>query len=67
MEIIAENLHIMNREFIRAIEDLDKESLIQLAKNHVNAGATALDINLGQNRNLGRLTPWIVETIQQAV
>ncbi len=67
MEIIAENLHLMNLKFLQAIENRDKNSLIQLAKSEVDAGATALDVNMGQNRNLGRLTPWVVETIQQAV
>jgi len=61
MEIIAENLHLMNLKFLQAIENRDKNSLIQLAKSEVDAGATALDVNMGQNRNLGRLTPWVVE------
>ncbi len=67
MEIIGENMHIMNKRFLQALKDLDEEGLVHLARRQVDAGATALDINLGQNRKLGRLTPWLVETIQQAV
>ncbi|BCO10367.1 hypothetical protein GF1_27430 [Desulfolithobacter dissulfuricans] len=64
MEIIGESMHIMNPQFLKALEELDDESLVQLARSQVEAGATALDINLGQSRKLGRLTPWLVETIQ---
>ncbi|WP_457574829.1 dihydropteroate synthase [Desulfolithobacter sp.] len=67
MEIIGESMHVMNPRFLKALEDLDEESLIQLARCQVEAGATALDINLGQNRKLGRRTPWLVETIQREV
>ncbi len=67
MEIIGEDLHIMNKTFLQAMERLDEEALVQLARRQVDAGATALDVNLGQNRELGRLTPWLVETIQQVM
>ncbi|MCF6291475.1 MAG: dihydropteroate synthase [Desulfobacterales bacterium] len=67
MEIIGENMHIMNQAFLRAVESRDEEALVRLAGRQVDAGATALDINLGRNRNLGRLTPWLVETIQQGM
>ncbi|WP_456386961.1 dihydropteroate synthase [Desulfolithobacter sp.] len=65
MQIIGESMHIMNHRFLKALEDLDEEILVHLARSQVDAGATALDINLGQNRTLGRLTLWLVETIQQ--
>lgn len=65
MEIIGENMHIMNQAFLRAVESRDEEALVHLAGRQVDAGAGALDINLGRNRKLGRLTPWLVETIQQ--
>jgi len=67
MEIIGEDLHIMNQPFLEAMEKRDKQALIHLARRQVDAGATAIDINLGRNRRLGQLTPWLVETIQQAV
>ncbi len=65
MEIIGENMHIMNQAFLRAVESRDEEALVRLAERQVAGGADALDINLGRNRKLGRLTPWLVETIQQ--
>lgn len=64
MEIIGENMHIMNPQFLKALEEVDEDLLVHLARRQVEAGATALDINLGQNRKFGRLTPWLVETIQ---
>ena len=67
MKIIGEEMHAMNRSFVQAMEARDEEALAAMAHRQVKAGATALDVNLGQNRQLGRLTPWLVETIQQAV
>jgi 5-methyltetrahydrofolate corrinoid/iron sulfur protein methyltransferase len=67
MEIIGEDMHGMNETFIRAMEDRDEELLISMARQQVEAGASALDVNLGQNRKLGRLTPWLVETLQKAM
>ncbi len=67
MRIIGEDLHIMNHEFLRVMETQDAEGLVRLARRQVEAGAAALDINLGQNKKFGRRTPWLVETIQQAM
>ncbi|MBL4903185.1 dihydropteroate synthase [Desulfocapsa sp. AH-315-G09] len=67
MEIIGEDLHPMNQSFIQAIETLDQASLTKIAVAQVDAGATALVVNLGSSKKLGRLTPWLVETIQGAI
>ena len=67
MEIIGEDLHPMNQAFIKTIEDLDETRLIKMATSQVEEGATALDINLGGSEKSGRLTPWLVETIQDEV
>ncbi|MBA3006985.1 MAG: dihydropteroate synthase [Proteobacteria bacterium] len=67
MEIIGQEMHLMNQTFLQALEKKDKQAVILLARRQIEAGATALDVNLGQNRKLGCLTPWLVETIQQAV
>jgi 5-methyltetrahydrofolate corrinoid/iron sulfur protein methyltransferase len=67
MEIIGEDLHVMNQEFLHAMENMDKEKILTLVKKQVDGGAMALDVNLGQNHTLGRLTPWLVETIQNEV
>jgi 5-methyltetrahydrofolate corrinoid/iron sulfur protein methyltransferase len=67
MEIIGEDMHIMNQPFLEAVEKRDKQALIHFARRQVEAGATAIDINLGHSKKLGRLTPWLVETIQGAM
>ncbi len=67
MRIIGEDLHIMNRDFLQVMEEQDAEGLVRLARCQVEAGAAALDVNLGQNRKFGLRTPWLVETIQQAM
>lgn len=67
MEIIGEDLHLLNPAFLQAMEKRDEVALVALARQQVKNGATALDVNLGQSRKLGRLTPWLVETIQGAV
>jgi len=64
MKIIGESMHIMNQVFLRALEERDTETLCRMAKDQVDAGATALDINLGQSKKLSELTLWLVETIQ---
>lgn len=67
MRIIGEDLHIMNHDFLQIMERQDAEGLVRLARCQVEAGAAALDINLGQSKKFGLRTPWLVETIQQAM
>ncbi len=66
MKIIGEEMHILNRKFIQALESLDEETIARIAREQVKAGAEALDINLGQARQYSELTPWLVETVQGA-
>ncbi len=66
MKIIGEAMHILNQSFVRALETRDEEAVAAIARHQVEAGAEALDINLGQVRQFGRLTPWLVETVQEA-
>lgn len=67
MKIIGEEMHAMNKTFIKAMEEQNAETLIDMARGQVDAGAMALDINLGQVRRFGLIISWLVETIQQAV
>ncbi len=66
MKVIGEEMHILNQKFVQALESLDKETVAKMAQEQVDAGAEALDINLGQVRQLNDLTPWLVETVQEA-
>ncbi len=66
MRIISEAMHVMNQAFIQALEAQDKRKVAAIAQQQVDAGAEALDVNLGQVRKFGRLTSWLVQTIQEA-
>jgi len=65
--IIGQDMHIMNPGFIQAVENRDGKSLAAMAASQVQAGATALDLNLGTSRKTRKQTAWAVETIQNAV
>ncbi len=64
---VGDAIHVMNPVVQRALERLDERPLAELARLQVEAGARALDVNLGQTRQFGRLTPWVVQTIQATV
>lgn len=65
MEIIGESMHIMNHSFLAALESNDQKALENMAKQQIQRGATALDVNLGQSKRHASLTPWVLETIQK--
>ncbi len=67
LQIIGQDLHIMNPALQRALERRDGQTLQSLARQQVDAGARALDLNLGPAGKSIELIPWAVETIQQAV
>ncbi len=67
MQIIGEDMHIMNPLMYKAVRDRNEREIVHIAKRQLKAGAQSLDINLGQSRELGRLTPWLVETIQAEI
>ncbi|MCI5132895.1 MAG: hypothetical protein D3904_15610 [Candidatus Electrothrix sp. EH2] len=66
MKIIGEAMHILNQSFVQALENRDTDAVARMAREQVEAGAEALDVNLGQVRQFGALTPWLVETVQEA-
>ncbi len=65
--IIGEEIHVLNPTILQAIENRDGDTLARLAGKQVEAGAHALDVNLGPGKATGKMTPWVIETIQQAV
>lgn len=65
--LIGEGLHVLKPSIVRAIEQRNHNLLVQFAQKQVNAGALALNVNLGPGRAMGRLTPWVLDTIRQAV
>jgi 5-methyltetrahydrofolate--homocysteine methyltransferase len=64
MELIGESMNIMNPTFLEALENKDSASLCAMARQQKDNGVTALDINLGQSKELTTLTPWVIKNIQ---
>ncbi len=64
MLIIGEKIHILNPEVFHAVENRAIEPIVNLATAQVQAGAHALDINLGPGRIAGSMLPEIIEAIQ---
>ncbi len=68
MFIIGENIHIISDKVKRTIEARDKKTLQDLALRQVQAGAQALDLNIGPQRRHGpEVMEWVVKTIQEVV
>ncbi len=63
--LVGEGLHIMNPRLVRALRERDEQEILAMARRQVEAGADALDLNLGQSRELCRLAPWLVELVQR--
>jgi len=68
MYIIGENIHIISENVKKALKARDARFFQELAVKQVEAGAQALDINLGPRKADGtEVFPWMVETIQAVV
>ena len=68
MYIIGENIHIISEKVKEALKARDAKFFQELAVKQVEAGARALDINLGPRKADGlEVFPWIVETVQAVV
>lgn len=68
MLIIGENIHIISEKVKEALKDKDREFFMDLAVKQVEAGAKAIDINLGpRKKDWAEVFPWIVETVETVV
>lgn len=68
MYIIAENLHIIAPRFKQAIRDKDEGYIKDTAVKMVEAGAQAVDLNIGPQKKRGHeILPWLVEIVQEAI
>jgi len=68
MFIIGENIHIVSDKVKRTIETRDKKTLQDLALRQVQAGAQALDLNIGPQKRRGpEVMEWVVKTVQEVV
>jgi len=68
MYIIGENIHIISEKVKEALKNKDREFFMDLAVKQVEAGAKAVDINLGpRKKDFAEVWPWIVETVETVV
>ncbi len=68
MYIIGENIQVLSTRVREAIENRDAETIIKMAKEQWDAGAQAIDLNIGRQKKHGtEIMPWIVEVVQEAL
>jgi len=68
MYIIGENIHIISSKVKDALKEKDAKFFQELAVKQVEAGAQALDLNLGPRKKDGEeLFPWMVELMEAVV
>ncbi len=68
MYIIGENIHILSDKVKEALTNRDREFFMDLAIKQVEAGAKAVDVNLGpRKKDYAEVIPWIYEAIETVV
>ncbi len=68
MYIIGENIHIISEKVKIALAERDAKFFQDLAVRQVEAGAQALDLNLGPRKKDGEeVFPWMVEIVEAVV
>lgn len=68
MYIIGENVHIISKKVKDALAERDARYFQDLAVRQVEAGAQALDLNLGpRKKDWQDVFPWMVETVEAVV
>lgn len=63
--LIGDSIHIFNQQVHKALITQDGTTLGNLVQRQLTAGAQALAVNLGPGKEMGRLTPWVVNTIRE--
>ena len=68
MQIIGENIHIISPRVKEAIANRDAAFFVDLARKQKEAGAWALDLNIGPQKKAGpEVMSWLVDVMQEAV
>ena len=68
MYIIGENIHIISQKVKDALRERDAKFFQGLAVQQVEAGAQALDLNLGpRKKDWEEVFPWMVKTVEAVV
>ncbi|MDH4207457.1 MAG: dihydropteroate synthase, partial [Anaerolineae bacterium] len=65
---IGEEIQVISTKVRKAIEERDKRPIQQLAAEQVEAGADALEVNIGPQKKAGpEVMEWMVDTVQEVV
>lgn len=68
MQIIGENIHIISQSVKDALRERDAEFFKTLALKQVEAGAWAVDLNLGpRKKDWEEVFPWMVKAVESVV
>src|SRR4030066_1199247 len=68
MYIIGESIHILSDKVKEGLKNKDTRFFQELAVKQVEAGAQALDLNLGPRKNdWAEVFPWMVDLVQAVV
>src|SRR4030065_1457791 len=68
MYIIGESIHILSDKVKEGLKNKDTRFFQELAVKQVEAGAQALDLNLGPRKNdWAEVFPWMVDTVEAVV
>lgn len=68
MYIIGENIHIIAPKVKKAVAERDAKFFQDMAVKMVEAGASAVDLNIGPQKKRGHeILPWLVETVEAVV
>jgi 5-methyltetrahydrofolate corrinoid/iron sulfur protein methyltransferase len=68
MYIIGENIHIVSDRVKEALTNRDEQFFMELAQKQVEAGAKAIDINLGpRKKDWAEVFPWVVRAVEKVV
>jgi 5-methyltetrahydrofolate corrinoid/iron sulfur protein methyltransferase len=68
MYIIGENIHIISPKVKKAIAERDAKFFQDMAVRLVDAGANAVDLNIGPQKKRGHeILPWLVEVVEEVV
>jgi 5-methyltetrahydrofolate corrinoid/iron sulfur protein methyltransferase len=67
MLFIGENIHISAKAVSEAVNQKDKKTLQQMAKEQADAGMDYIDLNVGPARKNPEVMGWLVEAVQEVL
>jgi 5-methyltetrahydrofolate corrinoid/iron sulfur protein methyltransferase len=67
MLLIGENIHIIAQAVSDAVNNQDKKTLQQMAKEQADVGMDYIDLNVGPARKNPEVMGWLVETVQEVL